>query len=112
MIRLSRESMEAAFVKYLETVFVHPEIISAGVRNIAISRENIKEAGKRAFEASFHDSFSDIDLSVKVCPLPCRIATSCLWERKGPSLSFPLVERALPPDQPVHILSNVTRSLR
>ena len=39
MIRLSRESMEAAFVKYLETVFVHPEIISVGVRNIAISRE-------------------------------------------------------------------------
>jgi hypothetical protein len=76
MIRLSRESMEAAFVKYLETVFEHPEIISAGVRNIAISRENIKEAGKRAFEAGFHDSFSDIDLSVKVCPLSCRIATS------------------------------------
>ena len=33
MIRLSREPMEAAFVKNLETVFVHPEIISAGVRN-------------------------------------------------------------------------------
>ena len=25
MIRLSRESMEAAFIKYLETVFEHPE---------------------------------------------------------------------------------------
>ena len=48
MIRLSRESMEAAFIKYLETVFEHPEIISAGVRNIAINRENIGEAGKRA----------------------------------------------------------------
>ena len=88
MIRLSRESMEAAFVKYLETVFEHPKIISAGVRNIAINRENIGEAGKRAFEAGFHDCYSDIDLSVKVCPLSCRIATSCLWERKGPSLSF------------------------
>ena len=32
MIRLSRESMEAAFIKYLETVFEHSEIISAGVR--------------------------------------------------------------------------------
>ena len=41
MIRLSRESMEAAFIKYLETVFEHPEIISAGVRNIVINRENI-----------------------------------------------------------------------
>ena len=29
MIRLSRESMEEAFVKYLETVFEHPEIIRA-----------------------------------------------------------------------------------
>ena len=44
MIRLSREPMEAAFVKYLETVFVHPGIISAGVRNIAISRENQRAA--------------------------------------------------------------------
>ena len=67
MIRLSRESMEAAFIKYLETVFEHPEIISAGVRSIVINRENIGEAGKRAFEAGFHDCYSDIDLFVKVC---------------------------------------------
>ena len=67
MIRLSRESMEAAFVKYLETVFAHPEIIRAGVRNIDITCENIKDAGKRAFEAGFHDCCSDIDLSVRVC---------------------------------------------
>ena len=67
MIRLSRESMEANFRKYLETVFEHREIISAGVRNIAITRENMEDAGKRAFEACFHDSYSDIDLSVKVC---------------------------------------------
>ena len=37
MIRLSRESMEEAFVKYLETVFEHPEIIRASVRNIVIN---------------------------------------------------------------------------
>ena len=37
MIRLSRESMEDAFVKYLETVFEHPEIIRANVRNIVIN---------------------------------------------------------------------------
>ena len=47
MIRLSRESMEAIFRKYLETVFEHPEIISAGVRNIAIARENMEDAGKQ-----------------------------------------------------------------
>ena len=66
MIRLSRESMESAFEKYLKTAFEHPEIISAGVRNIIINRENIAEAGNRAFEAGFHDCFSDVDLSVKV----------------------------------------------
>ena len=58
--------MEEAFVKYLEAVFEHPEIISAGVRNIVINRENIKDAGKHAFEAGFHDFCSDVDLSVKV----------------------------------------------
>ena len=67
MIRLSRESMEDAFVKYLETVFEHPEIIRASVRNIVINRENTEDAEKRAFEAGFHDCFSDIDLAVKVC---------------------------------------------
>ena len=67
MTRLSRESMEEAFVKYLETVFEHPEIIRAGVRNIVINRENTEDAEKRAFEAGFHDCFSDIDLAVKVC---------------------------------------------
>ena len=55
MIQLSRESMEANFRKYLETVFKYPEFNSAGVRNIDITRENIKDTGKCAFEAGFHD---------------------------------------------------------
>lgn len=67
MIWLSGESMEEAFIKYLKTVFEHPEIIRASVRNIVINRENIEDAGKRAFKAGFHDCYSDIDLSVKVC---------------------------------------------
>ena len=58
--------MEAAFEDYLKAIFEHPEIISASVRNIAISRETVKDAGKRAFEAGFHDCCSDIDLSVKI----------------------------------------------
>lgn len=67
MIRLSKSSMEAAFENYLKAVFEHPEIISAGVRDIAVDRDNIRDAGKRAFEAGFHDCYSDVDLSVKVC---------------------------------------------
>ena len=53
MTRLSRESMEEAFVKYLETVFEHPEIIRASVRNIVINRENTEDAEKRAFRPGF-----------------------------------------------------------
>ena len=66
MTRLSRESMEEAFVKYLETVFEHPEIIRASVRNIVINRENTEDAEKRAFEAGFHDCFSDIDFNLSL----------------------------------------------
>ena len=36
--------MEEAFVTYLETVFEHPEIIRASVRNIVINRENTEDA--------------------------------------------------------------------
>lgn len=66
MVCLSRGSMESAFEKFLKTVFEHPEIISVSVRTIIINRESIETAGKRAFEAGFHDCCSDIDLSVKV----------------------------------------------
>ena len=31
------------------------------MRNIAITRENMENAGKNAFEAGFHDCYSDID---------------------------------------------------
>ena len=67
MIRLTRDSMESAFEQYMETVFALPEVISAGVRDITITRENAGDAVKRAFEAGFHDIYSDVDLSVRVC---------------------------------------------
>lgn len=67
MIRLSRETMEAAFLNCLKAIFEHPEVISAGVRDVVITRENTEDAGKRAFGAGYHDFCSDIDLSVKVC---------------------------------------------
>ena len=38
MIRLSRESMEEAFIKHLETVFEHPEIIRASIYGISLMR--------------------------------------------------------------------------
>ncbi len=66
MIHLSRESMEASFEKYLRLLFGHPEIVSTGVRDITIDRDNIEDAGKRAFEAGFHDCYSDVDLTVNV----------------------------------------------
>ena len=66
MISLSKESMLDAFLKYLEEIFEHPEIYNARVRDIVITRETINDAGKEAFEAGFHDIYSDIDLSLKV----------------------------------------------
>ena len=66
LIRLSKERMEDSFLEYLGALFAHPEIISAAVRDVVITRETISETGKQAFNAGFHDIYSDIDLSVKV----------------------------------------------
>ncbi len=49
MIRLTREAMEAAFGKYLKAVFELQETVSARVRDITVSRENMESAVKRAF---------------------------------------------------------------
>ena len=65
-VKMTKDNMEEAFLRYLEDIFQHPEIISAAVRDIVITRETRCEAGKQAFEAGFHDIYSDIDLSVKV----------------------------------------------
>ena len=51
MIRLSKESMESAFEKYLERIFELPEIVNAVVRDITIHREDIKDMGSNAFFA-------------------------------------------------------------
>lgn len=66
LIRLSKEQMEALFLQYLEVIFNHPEIMTAAVKDIVITRESVMEAGKQAFNAGFHDIYSDIDLTVKV----------------------------------------------
>ena len=65
-IRLTKEIMEESFLKYLDEIFDHPEIISACAKGIAITRETAKESGHQAFEACFHDNYSDIDLTLKV----------------------------------------------
>ncbi len=66
-IRFSKKKMEESFLLYLEDIFKHPEVASAAVKGIVITRETIREAGRQAFEAGFHDIYSDTDLSVKVC---------------------------------------------
>lgn len=58
--------MEESFMEYMDDIFRHPEIISACVKENVITRETLKEAGRRAFEAGFHDVYSDTDLSLKV----------------------------------------------
>ena len=65
-IELSKNIMEDSFLQYLQELFSHPEVKSVKVRDIIITRENINNAGKQAFNVGFHDIYSDIDLSVKV----------------------------------------------
>ena len=66
-IKLTKESMEDAFLKYLNEIFDHSEIVSACVKENIITRETLEENGRRAFEAGFHDVYSDVDLKLKVC---------------------------------------------
>ena len=67
LISLTKERMEELFLQYLQEIFKHPEVISCCVKGAVITREAIENAGKKAFESGFHDLYSDIDLSVKVC---------------------------------------------
>ena len=67
LISLTKERMEELFLQYLQEVFGHPEISRACIKGVVITRETIEDAGKKAFESSFHDLYSDIDLSVTVC---------------------------------------------
>ena len=66
LISLTKEKMESFFLQFLQDVFKHPEVISCCVKKTVITHETLEDAGRNAFEASFHDLFSDVDLAVKV----------------------------------------------
>ena len=65
-ISLTKESVEQVFANYLEKIFCKPEIASATVRDIVINRDNFRKATKEAFDAGYHDCYSDIDLSCNI----------------------------------------------
>ena len=67
MVDLSKEATEKYFEEYMDRIFSLPEIMSAKVRDITITRDNKKDTVGRAFEAGYHDCCSDTDLSVMVC---------------------------------------------
>ena len=62
--------MEDRFSAYCMDIFCLPEIESITVRDIIIRREDLEGSVRRAVDASYHDSYSDIDLSVQVCLPP------------------------------------------
>ena len=66
LISLTKEKMEELFLQYLQDIFEHPEISGSCVKGVHITRDTLEDAGKKAFESSFHDLYSDVDLSVKV----------------------------------------------
>ena len=65
-IELSKETMEKALDAFLDGIFALPEIESAKVRDVIITRKDRESTVRKAFEAGWHDSYSDVDLSVKV----------------------------------------------
>ena len=65
-IDLSKENMEAAFLAFLHEIFCLSEVSDVTVKDVFITRETVEDTGRRAFDASYHDAYSDIDLSVKV----------------------------------------------
>ena len=65
-IELTKDNMEESFKQFLREIFTHPEVKSASSKEIVITRETIEDAGKQAFDANYHDKYSDIDMSVKV----------------------------------------------
>lgn len=67
MVDLSKGTTENYFEEFIDRIFLFPEIESAKVRDIIITRENKKENVRRAFETGYHDCCSDIDLSITVC---------------------------------------------
>jgi len=66
LISLTKEKMEELFLQYLHDIFELPEISGSCVKGVHITRDTLEDAGKKAFESSFHDLYSDVDLSVKV----------------------------------------------
>ncbi len=73
-VSITKKYMEEMFSQYLRKLFVLPEVISCGVKGITITRENIDKYSKQAFEAGYHDIYSDVDLHIEVClPQDCSI---------------------------------------
>ena len=66
LLTLTKEFMEESFIQYLGDVFKHPEIESVCVKKNLITRDTVNENGRKAFEAGFHDVYSDADLVMKV----------------------------------------------
>ena len=65
-ITLTKDSVEGSFIQYMEKIFELPEIVSGCVKKNVITRGNLQDVGRRAFEAGFHDEFSDTDLTLTV----------------------------------------------
>ena len=66
LLTLTKDFMEESFIQYLGDVFKHPEIESVCVKKNLITRDTLNENGRKAFEAGFHDVYSDADLVIKV----------------------------------------------
>ncbi len=66
MIELSKGSFEINLCRLADKLFLLPEIECIRIKTMEICRSNKNEMIKSAIDKCYHDSYSDIDLSVVV----------------------------------------------
>lgn len=69
-VKRDKDTVEKELYEFVQIIFLLPEICSAQVRNIVITKgtkdELVQEKVKKMVEACYHDYYSDVDLSVNV----------------------------------------------
>lgn len=66
-IQINRDYVEARLLEYIDELFALPEITGVKLRDIVIQNDEYKEANlKEAVSKSYHDCYSDSDISIIV----------------------------------------------
>ena len=84
-IQINRDYVELRLLAYVDELFTLPEIVGVKLRDIVIQNDEHKEVNvKEAVNKSYHDCYSDSDISIIVC-LPTNSTVSPKEYMKHPS---------------------------